>query len=616
MAPERRLDRRGEAVSFRRKLLAAFALTAFVAIAAVSAIDAWMARRAFERADVERTAALIAQFRREFDRRGQEVARRVAAISESETAAGMAVELSRPSSNPGRFINQAKGDAQAQGLDFLEYVDRTGTIISSAQAPAKFGYKEPLIGTAARLPGGAFLKIEDLPAAVGLFAMRTVRVAESPLYVLGGERLDRDFLGAFDAPGAARVMLYLNLQLQFSPELLMDKNGVVPEGGKLQALVESVLTHGDEETQVISRSIDSSRSEAVHALALRGIEGKNVGVLLVANSRGPLLELERNITSIALAAGTGGILLAILLSGWIASRVTRPVEEIAAAAQRVAAGDWEARVEATSHDELGQLADSFNQMTRDLIDQKQRLVQAERVAAWRELARRLAHELKNPLFPLQITVENLLRARERSPELFEEIFRESASTLLAEIANLKTIVGRFSEFSKMPQPQLETVDVNQAVRRAANLFQAQLQEHTGVNCRQELDPADPLVEADPELLHRALSNLVLNALDAMPEGGTLRLRTEGGGGWVRITVSDTGAGLSREECERLFTPYYTTKQHGSGLGLAIVQSVVSDHGGRIRVESEPGRGTSFVIELPAGTSPRPFAETTASRENG
>jgi two-component system, NtrC family, nitrogen regulation sensor histidine kinase NtrY len=305
-----------------------------------------------------------------------------------------------------------------------------------------------------------------------------------------------------------------------------------------------------------------------------------------------------------------------VLSGWIAARVTRPVEEIAAAARRVALGDWNARVDASSQDELGQLADSFNQMTQELLDQKHRLVQAERVAAWRELARRLAHELKNPLFPLQITVENLLRAHERSPELFEEIFRESASTLLAEVANLKTIIGRFSEFSKMPQPQLQPVDVNEAVQRVAKLFHAQLQERSGIACGLELDPAAPTIDADPELLHRALSNLVLNAMDAMPQRGTLKLSTQSGNGRVRIRVSDTGMGLTPEECERLFTPYYTTKQHGTGLGLAIVQSVVSDHHGHITVESAPGHGTKFVIELPAGTSSRAAAEATASRESG
>ena len=114
-------------------------------------------------------------------------------------------------------------------------------------------------------------------------------------------------------------------------------------------------------------------------------------------------------------------------------------------------------------------------MTEELLREKDRAVQAERVAAWRELARRLAHELKNPSFPLQVTVENLLRAKEKSPEIFEEVFRESTSTLLAEINNLKTIVGRFSEFSRMPQPQRRPTQVNDVLRSVLRVFQAQLQ---------------------------------------------------------------------------------------------------------------------------------------------
>ncbi len=106
------------------------------------------------------------------------------------------------------------------------------------------------------------------------------------------------------------------------------------------------------------------------------------------------------------------------------------------------------------------------------------------------------------------------------------------------------------------------------------------------------------IAADPELLHRALSNLVLNAMDAMPNGGTITLRTLQGDGQGVVQISDTGTGLTPEEVERIFTPYYTSKQHGTGLGLAIVQSVVSDHGGRISVQSQPGKGTTFVIELP------------------
>jgi nitrogen fixation/metabolism regulation signal transduction histidine kinase len=274
---------------------------------------------------------------------------------------------------------------------------------------------------------------------------------------------------------------------------------------------------------------------------------------------------------------------------------------MAAASRQVAAGNWNVHVEAKSQDELGQLASAFNQMTQHLVEQRDRLMQAERVAAWRELARRLAHELKNPLFPLQITVENLLRAREGDAAQFEEVFHESATTLLAELGTLRTIIGRFSDFAKMPAPQLQSVNVNDVVRGSLRLFEAQFTAPGKSPIATKIDLDDKLgpIQADPDLLHRAVQNLILNALDAMPVGGTLALRTRQTADGIRLEISDTGKGLTPEECERLFTPYYTTKQHGTGLGLAIVQSVVSDHGGKISVESEPERGTSFLIDLPA-----------------
>jgi nitrogen fixation/metabolism regulation signal transduction histidine kinase len=246
---------------------------------------------------------------------------------------------------------------------------------------------------------------------------------------------------------------------------------------------------------------------------------------------------------------------------------------------------------------VGQLARAFNRMTHELVEQRERLVQTERVAAWRELARRLAHELKNPLFPLQITVENMQRARERYPEQFDEVFREGTHTLLAELANLRQIIARFSDFAKMPAPQMRRVDFNALVTDTMRLFEAQFAQ-ARVMPKIELDPRVRPVEADPEQMTRVLRNLVVNAIDAMPQGGTLTVRTMApAAGSVRLEVSDTGQGLTPEECARLFTPYYTTKTHGTGLGLAIVQSVVSDHHGRIAVESEPGKGATFRIDL-------------------
>jgi two-component system nitrogen regulation sensor histidine kinase NtrY len=596
-------------MTFRRKLLAVFALTVFLSVGAVAWLVLALTRNAFEKTEDQRTAALVAQFQREFDRRGEEVAKRVAAIAASDSVSRMATALNGTTTESAEYFELAKSMAETYQLEFLEFLDEHGTIISSAQWPAKFGYPEAAFeGLSAASDQSAFLEREELQdsTGLGLLAVRETRISEHRVYVIGGRRLDKNFLSALDLPADMRVLLYQNRSDHFSSDALLDPSGNGPDparpANKLAPLIDEVRQHNQEMTASVSWSSDQGDDELFHAIPLRGA-GKDrplLGILLVGNSRRSYVELKRRITGSALLVGGGGTILAILLSSWAAARVTRPVEQLARAAEDVAAGHWDARVEVSGSDEVAQLGISFNRMTAELLAQRERLVQTERVAAWRELARRLAHELKNPLFPLQLTVENLIRARTQIPDQFDEVFRESSSTLLAELSNLKTIISRFSEFSKMPHPQLQTVQVNEILRGVVKLVDAQLHApgREPIACRLELDERLPEIAADPDLLHRALSNLVLNAMDAMPNAGALTLRTRREDGNVVIEVADTGSGLTPEECARIFTPYYTSKQHGTGLGLAIVQSVVTDHGGRISVRSEPGRGTTFVIELP------------------
>lgn len=591
-------------MSFRRKLLAVFALTVFVSVAAVGGLVLALTRRAFEKNEDERTAALVAQFQREFDRQGEEITQRIEKIAASDQVSRMAASLNGTAADSAGNFDLARSLAQSYQLDFLDLVNDHGLIISSAQTPAKFGYPENGFESFSSGQARAFLMPQENEdsASLGLLAVRINRTGEHPAYVLGGRQLDKSFLSALDLPANSRALLYFNRSDRFSADQLLDPAGSERMPQSLIDLIESVRHYNQETSGIVHRSQDQADDEVFHAIPLRGV-GKDrplLGILLIGNSRRSYVELKRRIRDSALLVASFGIVLAILLSSWAARRVTRPVEQLAQAAQDVAAGNWNARVDITGSDEVSKLAEAFNQMTSELLAQKEHLVQAERVAAWRELARRLAHELKNPLFPLQLTVENLARARRQNSVDFDEVFEESARTLLAEITNLKTIIGRFSDFSKMPAPQFRPVQVNEVLRDVVRLFQSQLQApgHSQIAVILDLDDRLHSIAADPELLHRAISNLVLNAVDAMPNGGTLTLRSRGHEQKVTIAVSDTGTGLTREERERIFTPYYTSKQNGTGLGLAIVQSVISDHGGTIAVQSEPGKGTTFTIELP------------------
>jgi two-component system, NtrC family, nitrogen regulation sensor histidine kinase NtrY len=568
----------GTAMSFRTKVFLSITGTVVLAVWTVAAVVSMLVTQSFERRDAQRTAGVVSQYQREMGRRGEDVARRVKAVADSEIVQRLAVNFNG-AVDTSQYYSQALALAQEQSLDFLELIGPDRAIISSAEWPARFGYKEDWIAQPVDWNAQpAFLKKEDLAdgSALGLIAVRTIKSGDGTLFVAGGQRLDKEFLDSLPVTDGVRVQLYRN----FEPLAPAD------------ALVDEVRRQPRELTRV-------NEAAAITAIPLRGRDNQLLAILLIENSRAELASLKRYIQGTATAVGGACVLVGLLLSFWTASRVTRPLRSLASSVRDVAGGNWDTRASISSSDEVGQLARDFNGMTEQLREQRDRMIQAERVAAWRELARRLAHELKNPLFPLQITIENLQRSREVSPEQFDEVFRESTTTLLAELGHLKTIIGRFSDFAKMPAPQLEPVDVNQVAREVMQLFEAQLrapgQPPVEIKSQLEADPSQ--VPADPDQLRRALRNLVLNALDAMPQGGTLTVRTSRHDSKVAVEVADTGEGLTPEECDRLFTPYYTTKQHGTGLGLAIVQSVVSDHKGTITVHSEPGKGTTFRIEL-------------------
>jgi two-component system, NtrC family, nitrogen regulation sensor histidine kinase NtrY len=613
-------------VNLRQKLLLLLSLMVAVIVAAVTWTVLVRIRQVFEQRDQEETALFVSQFQHEFQHRSAEVAAAVDRVAASERVRSIGFQLGQ-SGDAAPYVTEAQTLAEDAQLDFLEIIGPDGKIVSSAQWPARFGYFEPY----AWADQPTFLKTEDLvdgSSTLGIFAFRAVGHSEPSaprsVCVIGGKRLDRFFLADLPAAPGMQVALYRHADetpaatqqghlgpdmFPFDPQRLIGTAGEVPHADRYEPLINSAFHTGQQMSSIIYPTPRREDSVNATAIPLRSETGAVLAVLIVSISRRGMVEAQQHIRAIAYEIAAGGILLAILVSLWIAARISRPIEQLAQAAEEVAGGRWETRVPERGRDEFSVLARSFNHMTAELVSQRDRLVQTERVAAWRELARRLAHELKNPLFPLQLTVENLVRARELPEAEFDEVFRESTRTLGMEIANLKTIIGRFSDFSRMPKPQLERIDAGEALTRVAQLYlgrengaresaESKLSTEAKIDYSVEIPVSPIYIDADPDLLHRALSNLVLNAMDAMPDGGRLTLSAEAKGELAELRISDTGAGLTPEECERLFTPYYTTKQHGTGLGLAIVQSVVADHNGAIAVESREGGGATFVIVLP------------------
>jgi signal transduction histidine kinase len=598
-------------MSFRTKLFLIFLITVLASVSLVAYGVTHYTQAAFEEMDAQRTEALVAQFKKEFAQRGEEVVHQVENIANAEITLRMALDLARANADPSLYVHDATGAAQDHGLDFVEFVNADGTLISSAQYPARVGYKTDWVtGAKDWKDSTAFLKKEELPdgVALSLTVVRTLPVGDKNFYIIGGRRLDQNFLASLVLPAGMRTLLYRNVEPGFVATALTDANGETAQADRFAPIIEQIQRSPEPVVQTVNWSTNPADAETFHAIPLPGRNNELLGVLLVGSSRRELVSLTEHIFQIAGAAVGAALLVGLLVSLWVSARITRPVEELADGAREVAAGRWDTHIRVRGRDEIGQLAGAFNEMTHTLAEQRDRLVQTERVAAWRELARRLAHELRNPLFPMQITVENLQRARQLEARQFMEVFNESTATLRAELSNLNAIVGRFSDFAKMPTPHFSRVNVNESLRNAVRLFEAQFHEVGKPIITPEFFLTEPLpeIDADAELLHRAFQNLVLNALDAMPAGGTLSMRTAEHAGSVRIEVADTGKGLTPEECSRLFTPYYTTKSQGTGLGLAIVQSVVSDHRGTISVVSEEGRGATFRIELPQRQTDAPI----------
>jgi two-component system, NtrC family, nitrogen regulation sensor histidine kinase NtrY len=232
-----------------------------------------------------------------------------------------------------------------------------------------------------------------------------------------------------------------------------------------------------------------------------------------------------------------------------------------------------------------------------VIDDVTPLIRAQKVAAWREVARRLAHEIKNPLTPIQLSAERLRRHFSAAPPQSKALVDECTTTIVGEVESLKGLVDEFSQFARMPSPRTVPTDVGQLITDTLALYRGLF---TNVTIEQRFAPGVPLVRLDADQIRRVIINLVDNAIEATRRAGHIVVETgtDPSNGVVRIVVADDGPGIPASERDKLFLPYYSTKGRGSGLGLAIVRRIIAEHGGSIEVGGNAPRGTRFTIELP------------------
>lgn len=277
----------------------------------------------------------------------------------------------------------------------------------------------------------------------------------------------------------------------------------------------------------------------------------------------------------------------------LAGRVSRPVEALGTGMSRVTHGEDQVRVDPAGTDEMERLIRTFNIMSGELSRSRRELARAERLSAWRDIARRVAHEMKNALTPITFSASRLKKTAAAMPEAERERVKTSLDTVLEEVEGLRRLAASFSEVARLPVPELISVDLGEVAAAAASGFPGEEDRITWT------PPAAPVrVEGDRTLLRQALANLIKNAVEATPGRERIWVRVEADGGRARVVVEDAGPGWPEGEREHVLDPYVTTKTEGTGLGLSLVQRTALQHGGSVELEDRPGGGARVTLFLP------------------
>jgi nitrogen fixation/metabolism regulation signal transduction histidine kinase len=283
--------------------------------------------------------------------------------------------------------------------------------------------------------------------------------------------------------------------------------------------------------------------------------------------------------------------IAVVTGIWISSRITSPISQVVAATAELGKGNLDYRLPLTKGgDEVSQLMGHFNQMAQKLKENQDRLIYLEKRAAWQQMARKIAHEIKNPLTPIQLTIQQLVDKYSGSDEDYQQLLTECAQIIYEEIGSLRQLVTEFSEFGRLPELQLQTGNFNEILKEISTLYSQRVQ----LNLQGNL----PTTDFDYDRIRRVLINLVENAIQADPDDQPVMLESKITGQNIVLSVKDLGEGISPENLNRIFEPYYSTKKTGTGLGLAISSLIIEEHGGRISVQSVPGKGSTFILEFP------------------
>ena len=303
------------------------------------------------------------------------------------------------------------------------------------------------------------------------------------------------------------------------------------------------------------------------------------------------LSVPRQFLTVFLVLALGILALTTLLAVWLSRRITRSLDALVTGTREIGRGNLNYRIPEKARDEVGGVIRQFNQMTGDLKAFQERTRYLEQMAAWQEIARRLAHEIKNPLTPIQLTIQEMVDQYQGEDEGYRQLLSECHEIISEEIHNLRRLVREFSDFGRLPELELQSLSLNKLISEMLALYP-----HADLHL--ELAANLPFLDLDADRMRRVLINLIENALQAGGETCRIGIRTTAAPGEVLLEIRDSGPGMEEAVLQRIFEPYFTTKGSGTGLGLAITRKMVEEHGGRISVSSTPGKGTCFEIVLP------------------
>lgn len=560
-------------MTFRARLFLAFVAVLSIPLGVLAVgVRREMDRRLVAEYD-RRVRALAAVIEGDLRRQSGDVSSRLAALTD-ELAADNRFRRAAVQSDPegrGWLLDYAGGAMRLAGLGLLQVQDTSGRILSSGHFRNEFDRAEPV------LPG-------FLAGTRDSVAVVRVRTAEGELLALA--RLDSLRVGGRRFTVAGGVTL--------DPARLA-------RGDSVGGLAVALLVPGADTTQPAGDEVVARIGVPYLDLVRTGVPAPDTARVVITQSLAPLEALRRGVDGWFLAALGLTAAAAVLAAAWLARRIGEPLAELARKTGTIDLDRLDVDFTTDRRDEIGALGRLLGEMTARLRQSAARVREAERRATLGDVARQVNHDVKNGLAPIRHVLRHLSRVAAEEPATLPAVFEERRGTLESSVLYLETLARNYARLT--PPMELRACDVNAVAREVARVAQ------TRTPVKLDLAPDLPSVMGDELAIRRVLENLVGNAADGLSgrDGDLVSIATaiaqEGPEPVVRITVADTGRGMTRAELDQAFDDFFTTKEGGTGLGLTIARRLVQDLGGRLRVETEPDVGTRVIVELPRRTPP-------------